>query len=64
MGTSESTLHVFCKLCTFLRYSRVTISGCEAIRKQRTNQKQKLKTKSKIIIIIIIMIMGEKKKEK
>ena len=29
----ESTLHVFCKLCTFLRYSRVAVSGLETIRK-------------------------------
>ena len=29
----ESTLHIFCKLCTFLRYSWVAISGLEAIRK-------------------------------
>ena len=29
----ESTLHVFCKLCTFLRYSRWVVSGLETIRK-------------------------------
>ena len=29
----ESTLHVFCKLYTFLRYFRVAVSGLETIRK-------------------------------
>ena len=29
----ESTLHVFCKLCTFLRHCRVAVSGLETIRK-------------------------------
>ena len=29
----ESKLHVFCKLCTFFRYSQVAASGLETIRK-------------------------------